>query len=754
MRNRAGPSQPRAWAWRVPGTVNRETHVPDIANTTDAASAPSKGRLFTVIAMAAILLLGLFLRVHGMKGESIWWDEFSSVVHLSAVEDWETSPQYTRWNQTVIRETAPNLLAFLKQNKTLDPATMPLYYALEYLWHTYLNRSIPFLRLLSVLIGMLIIPFVYLLGRDLYGKTAGLVAAFCLAMSPIHVQFAEEIRMYGLMTLLAVLSVYTFVHLVRDGSKRWWVLHAGASLLLFWTHPFALLVPFVEGSFWILFRFKDFRRLCLWAGMLLILLLPSAIYMSSIRFWGQEATSSWMRLPTGPELLGDMLGDDCIGMTYQLDASPDAWERIVSPEHAKAIVKARWIVGRWTVAIFVLLAAWLCGLSLWCMVRSRNGDARNPSWQWSFFLLMWWLAPPLLLYVVSVAWRPCIMPRYTVHASIAMYLMFGGAVAHLDRRSLKVLAVAVLALAYGYQQMLFVDCMYHPDWLSTASRIRSESNPDDLVLVHNWMWKRVFAYNLGPVPNIVSYSDTFDGLAEESAFFLSLDLPSKLIEGKSREVWVAIRKEYFESGPCEPFEKACAMRALAFTRDEFGGIQHVLLYHVTRDPASPPRLGQPANLDKNATTEYCDLALEFWRNQEYDTTIAVADRALAIDPKCSRAFSYKGMAFKESGRSEAALEAFREAAALSPQDYPWAYVNMGMILTDLGQYDEALAALRQGLALIPNDGWTYTCMGRAYLGKGDVDAAVAAFDKAIEFAPGDDRGHQGLQEALALKNAA
>ena len=722
---------------------------------TDAVNAARGDQNHTTYVLWFIIVLAALLRLHGIADESVWWDEFTSVMHLTPVAEWEASPHYARWNQSVIRETAPGLLAFWKQNRTLDPATMPLYYTLEYFWHKHVGRSIPSLRLLSIIIGMLIVPAVYVLARDLYGKTAGLIAAFCVAVSPIHGQFAQEIRMYGMMTLLAVLSVYTFMHLVRDGKRHWWLLHALVSLPLFWTHPLAALVPLVEGAFWLLFRRRDLRRLVLWAGLTVLLMVPSVIYMSTIRFWSLDSTGTWMRLPKRHELVGDLLADDCIGLTYQLDATTDTWERFVSPEHAEVIIATRWLVGRWMVVMFLVYAGWLCGVNVWRAVRARRAGTDPPAWQWSFFLLMWWLAPPLVLYVISFVFRPCIMPRYTVHCSIALYVMLGGAVVSAGPKALKALAASVLVLFYGYQQMLVIDGTLHPDWRSAAAEIRAKAKPDDLILVHNWLWKRVFAYNLGPMPNVMCYSKTFDVLAEECAFFLGLNRQSRFVPEGPCEIWVVIRKDYFKSGPCDPFEKELAARGLTFSMKEFGGIQHVLLYHVTRDRRTPVRIAdRRAGLPEHAPIEFGDLSLEFWRAEDYDGAIAAAKKAFAIDPGYSRAYSYLGMAYKEQGNAEAAVDAFREAVAIDPYNYPWAHVNMGMLLSDSEQYDEALAAFEQALQLIPDDAWTYTCMGKAYLGKGDVDAAVAAFEKAVQLAPDDLRGHQALQDALARKGGA
>ena len=717
---------------------------------------------FAPIVLLLVVLLGLFVRLHGITRESIWWDEYTSVIHLEPPRAWQDSLHYDRWQLTVAREDSPSLWAFLKKNRSMDPATMPLYYAFEYLAYNLAGRSILGLRLLSVFIGILLIPAVYLFGRDLFGKNAGLIAAFCLALSPIHRQFSVEIRMYGLMTLLALLSAYTFMHLVRDGQRRWWLLHAAADLFLFWTHPFAVLIPFVEGVFWVLSRPKDYRRIAAWVGMHAMLVLPVVIYISTIRFWSLESTSSWMRLPALRELAGDLFADDCIGMTYQLRANTGAWEFFLIPACAKAIVASRWLVGRWMVGAFLLAALWVAVRSVWEAWRQRNveaascrfkhGSGKGP-WAWSFFLLLWWLLPPLVLYAVSMFWRPCIMPRYTLHSSIALYLILGGAIVLLPRRYPKILAFCVLAAFYGYQQMLVLGGPQHTDYRSAAQHIRAEAKPDDLILVHNELWKRVFAYNLGPAPNVIAYAKTFDVLAEECAFFIGLNKPSIIAPGGPCQVWAVIRTDYFESGPYPQFEKELTVRNLAFRFYEFGGIQHVLVYHVFPSPSAPSPMSVMQGLPNTAVIDMGELALEFWRARDYDAAAAASKHTIRIDPGYSRAHTYLGMALKEKGESGAALAAFQDAVALDPADYPWSFVNIGMLLTDNGRYTEAVAALEKAIMRIPNNSWAYTCLGNAYHGKGDTVSAIAAYQKAIALDPGDQRPREELEEATQVGSA-
>jgi hypothetical protein len=565
----------------------------------------------------------------------------------------------------------------------------------------------------------------------------------CFALSPIHVQFAKEIRMYGIMTLLALALVYLFCNLFEKGGKRWWVLYAVTALLLSWTHPFALLLPFSLGLFWLLTTPRDIRRLFMWSMMNGVVLLPAAVYVLSIQFWGEDSTSNWMRVPALSELVADIIADDAIGMTYQLNATTYALDRIVSRETALYILSLRWIIGR------VMMVGIVCAIS-WLIVavnyrRKNNGEACSPyAYKWTWLLLLWLVAPPVVLYLMSVFWRPCIMPRYTVHASLALYLLLGGAISMISMRHLRNMLVAALCLFYGYQQALTAGEPQHPDWYGARDYIRCSADPGDLILVHNWLWKRVFTFNMGPSQHIIGYGSTYDILAEQCAFRLHYESGSE--NGEQPVVWAVIRTEYFEKGPIFAFEKELELRGLDFdVLAEFGGIQHVLVYRVIGAPVLNPG----REFTGEAPKEFSDLALEYWKDGRYEEAVAFADYATRIDADYARAWSYKGMSHKELGQREEALASLQQAVALDRLDYPWSHINIAMLLVDMERYAEAVNAALRALEVLPEDAWAHAMLGRAHFGLGEYEEALVSLLKAVELNPAEMRIQELLKEAEA-----
>ena len=288
----------------------------------------------------------------------------------------------------------------------------------------------------------------------------------------------------------------------------------------------------------------------------------------------------------------------------------------------------------------------------------------------------------------------------------------------------------------------------HPNWYGTRDHIQRKTNSDDLILVHNWLWKRVFTFNLGPSPHIIGYGSTYDILAEQCAFRLHVE-PGKE-DADSSSVWVVIRTEYFEKGPIFAFERELELRGLSYERTEFGGIQHVLVYHVTGVPVLNPG----REFAGEAPKEFGDLAMEYWRDGKYEDAVAFADYANQIDPEYSRAWSYKGMALKELGRQAEALASFERAIALDRLDYPWSHINIAMLLVDMERYAEAVNAALRALEVLPDDAWAHAMLGQAHLGLGEYEEALVSLRKAAELNPSEMRIHELLKEAEAAISAS
>ena len=126
-----------------------------------------------------LILVGLGLRLARLSFQPLWWDEGYSV--------WFATHPLARMAALTAQDIHP-----------------PLYYALLHGWTSLLGASPAALRLLSVAVGVLAIPLLFLVARRMLSARAALLATFLLTISPLHVYYSQEVRMYGLVALLSV----------------------------------------------------------------------------------------------------------------------------------------------------------------------------------------------------------------------------------------------------------------------------------------------------------------------------------------------------------------------------------------------------------------------------------------------------------------------------------------------------------------------------------------------------------------------
>jgi uncharacterized membrane protein len=89
---------------------------------------------------------------------------------------------------------------------------------------------------------MITIWLVYRLGIKLSNDTLGLWAAFLLAVSPFHIWYSQEVRMYGLLILLCTSSMYLF-HRLTHKQSIWMVIGwIFTTALALYTHYYAVFI--------------------------------------------------------------------------------------------------------------------------------------------------------------------------------------------------------------------------------------------------------------------------------------------------------------------------------------------------------------------------------------------------------------------------------------------------------------------------------------------------------------------------------
>src|ERR1700730_11050611 len=169
------------------------------------------------IVSIVLTLMAAVVRLIGLNLDSLWFDEVFSVrtVRLSVGE--------------IIRLTSGDV----------HP---PLYYLLLHFWTRLFGETENAVRMLSVCFSALTIFVIYHLALKLFDRRTAIFAALFAILSPLHVFYAQEARMYGQFAFLSATSIYFFVCLLKDDSRVSSALYVISTALLLYTHIYAVFI--------------------------------------------------------------------------------------------------------------------------------------------------------------------------------------------------------------------------------------------------------------------------------------------------------------------------------------------------------------------------------------------------------------------------------------------------------------------------------------------------------------------------------
>ena len=327
------------------------------------------------LTLLAILLLAAFLRFHRLNAQSFWNDE---------------------GNSARIAERTPALILEGAEGDIHPPG----YYLLLHYWRAAFGQSEFALRSLSVVAGLALVLCTYLLGSRLLSESAGLMAAFLGALSPLAVYYSQEARMYALLGALSVASTYLLLCLLMDvkgqtgdskhpasrssllGHLVLYVVTSAAGLYTQYAFPFVLFVHNGIFGLWWLSGARASARRFHWLG-----------------WWaGTQVAVTFLYLPWLPTALQSVIGWSSAGRTYELIPALLDTFRVLCVGITLPLEQA---------TVVLVLSALLLSLGLWPHRTDYDGK-RNPSRTARFGVacLALYLLLPVALILVLDLYKP------------------------------------------------------------------------------------------------------------------------------------------------------------------------------------------------------------------------------------------------------------------------------------------------------------------------------------------------------------
>jgi serine/threonine protein kinase/Flp pilus assembly protein TadD len=127
---------------------------------------------------------------------------------------------------------------------------------------------------------------------------------------------------------------------------------------------------------------------------------------------------------------------------------------------------------------------------------------------------------------------------------------------------------------------------------------------------------------------------------------------------------------------------------------------------------------------------YCNFAHALSRAGEFDTAVALYQKALALEPNYAVAHLELGNVYVKMGRTEEAIASYRESIRASPT-YSTHYYLLGNALRRQGRLDLAVVAYRECLRLNPDSFDARYFLGHTLRAQGLLDEAITVYQEFV-----------------------
>ena len=408
-------------------------------------------------ALAALVVIATLLRLP-LVDRPIWFDE-------ACMSDQRIG-------------TTPQLLSTIYTD--IHP---PLFVLFMHYWNSLFGDGEFAMRIPAMVSGILCIPLTFWVSHRLIGKGPAMVAAALLALSPVHVWYCTEARLYAPMittTLFAFGAIDRLTDSRRPHSRTLWWLHLLNIAVMLSLHFYlSVIVVALAVIAPILSRGLDrsASSILLWHGIGIMLL--AGFIFAKMQFGEFETSQDYLRVLTGSELFF-FLFEWC-------------WTGRTLPASNYALLRALGVG-------FVWLGAALSGLGLLYLAATIRQKPRA-----LLIVLGMTLLPCFMLALVAAGFNNTYIERSLIPSLPFVFMLAAAGLRALPSKAKKLavsitIALASLALASLYSGFASKYTLYkpHPDWRSAARYLSAQIDAGNA---------NIPVYTSAPNPRSLSYYD-------------------------------------------------------------------------------------------------------------------------------------------------------------------------------------------------------------------------------------------------------
>jgi uncharacterized membrane protein len=390
--------------------------------------------------LLSILILTAALRFYHIDFQSIWLDEIHTMI-----EGNPKMPYKEFYDIMILREQMPHLYFFCVKSFSF-----------------IFGHTTFVVRMFSAIAGVLSVYSIYLLGKEIYTKKTGLIAAALLSVNYFHIWYSQEARPYVLLSLFTILSFYRLILFIRSTSYKNAMYYGLFAALMINTHFFGIFVLASQFVIILYFLFelpknerKQFFLSSIAAGVTTIILwLPSIKIFLVVA----QIKSFWIQPPTTEVYTG--LFREFFG-------------------NAEAIVFIAYLL-----SIFYFL-------KVFNEKKEHNDSNKQNKTIFSFIIISIWIFITLLIpYVRTYIDIPMIISRYFMSVLPAAVLILAIAITNINNKTIQRIVIISFII------VSLVDLIIVKDYYKKINKTQYreitkniiEKNKSKAIIVSTWGW--------------------------------------------------------------------------------------------------------------------------------------------------------------------------------------------------------------------------------------------------------------------------
>ena len=369
-----------------------------------------------------LFILAVLVRLYDLSTESLWVDEVFTI-------------------RTAQLEPGELINAVSQDNHP------PLYPLILHYWMQLSGDSTWSLRFPSVFFGIITIYLSYLLASKLADQQTAVFAIALIAVSYMHIQYAQEIRSYTLTLVFALASLYTFLLILERNSASRIAAYVSSTLLLIYTHYWGFAVLLCEVMYFIYLKFQNRKIHLRLSHYILILLTLLVLYLPWLKIF-------YLRL---------------------IDVKREFW--VQSPDFFTIPKTFLVYAGTFTpfgiIALILILAVIVYGLIKTTQLIQNHSI---------IFLVVLSTFPILIPLFFSFIWTPVYIIRITIVASIFFYILTAYGINRIERSAIRYAVFAVLIVCSVANLNIYFTETNKERWNEAIAFVEQNAAPQDLIV--------------------------------------------------------------------------------------------------------------------------------------------------------------------------------------------------------------------------------------------------------------------------------